>query len=87
MKKILNILLFLVCSIVTFGQSHFGSKTFSKPTLSTLDIHASSSTSIYTESYVVSNGGATINAYRILLDDVNPPIDTVLYSPLNANIY
>lgn len=87
MKKILNILLFLVCSMITFGQSHFGSKTFSKPTLSALDIHASSSTSIYTESYVVSNGGATINAYRILLDDVNPPIDTVLYSPLNANIY
>jgi len=82
MRKSITIL-FLFVSALSYGQSFSGSMSFSKPSLSAVDAIALDSSRVYVESYVTSNGGAAINAYRILLDDVNPPVDTLLYSPLN----
>lgn len=71
----------LLSSFTVSAQSHFGSKSFNKPTLSPTTVVAQSETQANVESYVLSNGGAEIIAYRILFDDVNPPIDTLVYSP------
>lgn len=79
--KIIITIIFVFISLLGFGQSFSGSHSFSKPTLSPINVYALGETQAYIESYVNKNGGAEIIGYRILFDDNNPPVDTLLYSP------
>lgn len=80
MKYILFVILLFV-SILSHGQSSFGSNHFSKPEISAITFPYTTSSSVFIESTVTSNGGAAINKWYILFDDVNPPLDTLQVNP------